>query len=158
MKLFIRSMMSIFMIVFMLSVFIPCDSFALHEVFDKMDQNHDGKVVFEEFADDMSEYAFEKIDSDNDDEITKEEWNRINDVEETEAHRDLFKKIDRNKDKKLTFSEFSDYSKDNSNIEKSFMGLDKDDDNYLFPDDISSRPVFRMITIKFGKKPPKTKK
>lgn len=153
-----KNMISTFIIAVMISVLFSSGSFAMHELFNQMDKDQDGRIALEEFSDDMEHYAFEKIDADNDSAISKEEWNNITDVKEAESHRKLFGEIDSNKDRKVTFGEFSDYSKDNSNIEKAFMGFDKDSNHYLYPDDISSRPVFRMITIEFGKKPPKVKK
>jgi Ca2+-binding EF-hand superfamily protein len=118
-------------------------------VFQSIDSNHDGKVSKEEFESDMEESAFSKIDTDNNRGIVWSEWKNIDNVTDREDHEQLFKSIDRDNNKRINFLEFSDYADEHSNIEDAFMNYDKNKDNSLSPDEITSRPVFRMITIHF---------
>ncbi len=127
----------------------PYQSMALHELFRSIDGNDDGRIERNEFSEDMKGNAFKKFDADEDRAVTEMEWREIDVVSDQEKHRELFKSIDKNKDSRITFLEFSDYADEHSNIERSFMTLDKDNDGALSPDEISVRPLFRLITIKF---------
>ncbi len=122
---------------------------AVHELFNSIDENADGKINQKEFSKDMKEYVFEEIDNNNNNAVSNEEWLSIDGVLETEKHQELFQRIDRDKDKRITFFEFSDYAEKHSNLEKAFMGLDKDGSNSLSPDEITVRPLFKMLTIRF---------
>jgi Ca2+-binding EF-hand superfamily protein len=66
-----------------------------------------------------------------------------------EKHVVKFESLDKDKDRKISFFEYSDYSDKEFNLKEAFMGLDKDDNNYLTPDEITVRPCLKMITIKF---------
>jgi len=125
------------------------ESQALHELFRSLDLDKDGKVDRNEFTEDMKRNAFKKLDADNNREISSSEWVSLDSVEELDKHSALFKRLDKDKDRRITFFEFSDYADKHSNIEKAFIGLDKDRNNSLTPDEITVRPVFRMITIYF---------
>lgn len=122
---------------------------ALHEDFKSLDTNNDGKVDRQEFSDDMKKSVFEELDADKDNEVTESEWGSASDIAEAKEHESIFSKMDSNSDSRITFFEFSDYAEDNSNIEKAFMGLDIDRNNFLSPDEVSSRPVLRLITVHF---------
>jgi Neuraminidase (sialidase) len=120
-----------------------------NSVFQSIDSNKDGKIVHDEFVKDMKNNSFAKIDADNNGEIDWSEWNIIDSAPDKEKHEQLFKSMDKNGDGKISFTEFSDYAGSHSNIEESFMGVDKNRDNILTPDEITARPLFRMITIGF---------
>lgn len=120
-----------------------------HRLFERMDVNDDERVTIEEFSDDMKQYVFDGFDEDGNRVINREEWEHIANVADREKHEELFRKIDTSRDKRITFLEFSDYADKNSNIEKAFMVNDRDKDNSLSRDEISVRPIFRMITIKY---------
>jgi len=124
-------------------------SYAVHELFKSIDKNADGKINQEEFSADTKEYVFEKVDDNNNESISKTEWMSIEGVSEKEKHEELFQRIDKDKDNRITFFEFADYADKHSNIEEAFIGLDKDSNNSLLPDEITNRPLFKMITIKF---------
>ncbi len=53
-------------------------------LFDSMDKNRDSKIEFEEFAEDMKQYAFDQLDDDDNRNISKEEWNSIDNVSDHE--------------------------------------------------------------------------
>ncbi len=125
------------------------ESQALHELFRSLDLDKDGKIDRNEFSEDMKRNAFKKLDADDNREITSSEWASLDNVEELDRHSALFKRLDKDKDRRITFFEFSDYADKHSNIEEAFIGLDRDRNNYLAPDEITVRPLFRMITIYF---------
>ncbi len=135
--------------VIILTGFSVSNGHALHELFRSIDENADGKINQEEFSEDMKEHVFDELDNNNNKAISKAEWMSIEGVSETEKHEELFQRIDKDKDKRITFFEFSDYADKHSNLEEAFIGLDKDGSNNLSPDEITVRPLFKMITIKF---------
>ena len=132
-----------------ITVFALSVSNAEHELFKAMDENGDGKITIGEFNEDMKEQAFEKLDADHDKTIEKEEWNGHEEISDEEQHVELFERIDKDEDRRINFFEFSDYADKKSNIDEAFIGLDKDGSNSLSPDEITVRPLFKMITIKF---------
>ena len=125
-------------------------SYAMHDLFKNIDENEDGTISSEEFNKDMEEYVFETIDKNNNSLISLSEWKDIRGVENEIKHVELFEKLDKNKDWKINFFEFSDYAEKNANLHEAFMGLDKDGSNSLSPDEITVRPLFKMITIRFN--------
>lgn len=120
-----------------------------NSVFENIDANNDGSIVFGEFSRFMKENAFKKLDQNNDDFITRTEWENLQNVTDPEKHAEMFKKMDENRNKRISFFEFSNYADKNSNIEDAFMVTDEDKNNSLSPDEISALPIFRMITIWF---------
>lgn len=130
-------------------MFALTDSHAVHELFKSIDENADGKISEKEFTEDMKEHVFQKMDTDDDNVIEKEEWKGVKNISDREKHVAMFERIDKNKDRRISFFEFSDYADQESNLQEAFMGLDKDNNNALSPDEITVRPGFRMITIKF---------
>ncbi|RJQ19386.1 MAG: hypothetical protein C4560_06180 [Nitrospiraceae bacterium] len=131
-----------------LSVFWVSTSMALHELFKKMDSNRDGQIDRGEFAGDMKRDAFNKLDSDKDEHVSQDEWGNGNFIEAGKGA-EVFKSVDKNADKRISFIEFSDYSEKYSNIEEAFMTSDKNRDGALAPDEITLRPLFRFITIRY---------
>jgi Ca2+-binding EF-hand superfamily protein len=124
------------------------ESNAADELFESIDKNSDDKVSLREFRKDMKENAFEKVDTDHDKVIEEKEWNSLENISDRQRHAELFERMDKDKDRRISFFEFSDYADRKSNIDEAFMGLDKDGSNNLSPDEMSVRPHFKMITIK----------
>lgn len=137
------------LLVFSFVFFAATESKALQNLFEDMDLNKDGRVDRSEFSEDMKIKAFEKLDVDKNREITEAEWISPETILDQDKHSELFKRIDKDKSRRITFFEFSDYAEEDSNIEDAFIGLDKDMNNSLTPEEITIRPVFRMITIYF---------
>jgi len=129
--------------------FFASESNALHDLFKDLDINKDGKIDRSEFSEDMKKDAFSSMDKDQNREITYEEWQGIEGVEDPDRLGELFKRMDKDRNKGITFFEFSDYADSYSNIEEAFIGLDKDRNNSLEPDEITVRPVLKWITIRF---------
>jgi len=144
-----HSLPIIWSVLILIFMFALTDSHAVHELFKSIDENTDGKISDKEFSEDMKEHVFQKMDADDDNMIEKEEWKRVENISDTEKHVEMFERIDTNKDRRISFIEFSDYADKKSNLEEAFMGLDKDGNNSLSPDEITVRPGFKMITIKF---------
>ncbi len=132
-----------------LVVFWAGEAGAVHNLFKEMDTNHDSKVDREEFAKDMEMTAFDKLDADKDGFITREEWRKMDYIEDLGKSHEVFKYADRNADKRISFPEFSEYAKKYSNIEEAFMTLDKDKDDSLSFDEVTLRPLFRLFIIRY---------
>jgi Ca2+-binding EF-hand superfamily protein len=122
---------------------------ALHELFRSLDLNKDGKIDRNEFSEDMKKEAFSKLDKDKNGVISSEEWENNDDVPELDKKNELFKRMDKNKNKGITFFEFSDYADRHSNINEAFMGLDRNGNNSIEPDEMTVRPLFKWLTIRF---------
>ena len=143
---YVLVILSVFM---MIALFSLPDGNAVHELFENMDENMDGEISRKEFKDNMERDAFEKLDTDDDQVIEEEEWTSLEHVSEWEVNIEFFERIDKDKDRRINFFEFSDYADRKSNLVEAFMGLDKDGSNSLSPDEITVRPLFKMLTIKF---------
>lgn len=129
--------------------FMASESSAMHEVFKDLDLNKDGKIDRNEFSESMKKDEFSKLDKDQNREITSEELEGVYTGAELDRHNELYKRMDKDKNKRITFFEFSDYADRYLNIEEAFIGLDKDKNNSIEPDEINVRPVLKWITIRF---------
>ncbi len=148
MKLIMKSILFMLALTVVLCWDVP-ESESLHYMFESVDANEDGRIDRQEFSKDMKKSAFDKLDSDDDKKITEAEWVSLDNITVRKKHNKLFKTIDIDKDRKITFFEFSSYADKHSNLEEAFIGLDMDKDGLLVPDEITIRPVFRWITIYF---------
>jgi len=144
-----HSLFIILSVFIVITTFGLSDSNAVHELFKSIDKNADGKINQEEFSEDMEEQAFERLDVNNNKNISMKEWESLDTIPDKKKHMELFERMDKDRDKRISFFEFSDYAERHSNVEEAFMGLDKDRNNSLSPDEMTVRPLFKMITIRF---------
>jgi len=136
------------LVLIFISIAVP-ESSAMHEEFKDLDLNRDGKIDRNEFSESMKKDTFSNLDKDQSGEITSEELEGVYTGAELERHNEEFKRMDKDKNKGITFFEFSDYADRYSNIEEAFIGLDKDRNNSLEPDELNIRPVLKWLTIRF---------
>ena len=132
-----------------LILFLAGTAGAMHPIFQKADTDKDGKVDHEELEQYMKKDAFEKLDTNHDKEISQEEWTRADDVLDIKEYKESFKIMERSKNWKVSYPEFSNHLDKYSNIDEAFMVLDKNGDNILASDEIDHVPSFRLITIQF---------
>jgi len=128
---------------------IASEGYALHELFRSLDLNRDGKVDRNEFSADMKKEAFSRGDTDKDGVMSYEEWKALYGIEEPGARDEMFRTMDKDTSRGITFLEFSDYADRHSNIDEAFMGLDKNGNNAIEPDEMTLRPLFKWITVRF---------
>jgi len=121
----------------------------MHDLFNEMDLNQDGKVSLEEFSHDMENSAFNRLDKNKDGFITPKEWSAVDLIEEKEKAQEVFQAIDKKANKRITYPDFKNYADKYSNLEEAFMILDKNKDGSLSPDEVTLRPLFRLITIHY---------
>lgn len=130
-------------------IFSSSESSALHELFRSLDLNRDGMVDRNEFSEDMKKEAFNRGDTDKDGVMSYEEWKMLYGIQEPDTYDEMFRRMDKDTSRGLTFFEFSDYADRHSNIDEAFMGLDKNGNNSIEPDELTVRPLFKWITIRF---------
>lgn len=122
---------------------------ALHDLFQTMDANRDGRIDREEFSRNMVEFVFNKIDDNNSGAIARNEWDILQDIEDREKHDQLYSSMDSDKNSLISMSEFAHYAQIHSNMYESFTTLDVDQNNLLSPEEIPVRPPFMMVTLQF---------
>ena len=133
----------------LLIALFPCISGAMHDLFKNMDADNDGKVSRQEFSRYMAKDSFDILDLNKDGILTPEEWKKMNFLAESDKKQEVFRHVDKNANKRITFPEFSNYAERYSNIEEAFMTMDKNKDGSLSPDEVTLRPLFRLITIRY---------
>ncbi len=124
---------------------------ALHSLFQSMDKNENGMIDPVEFASDMTKHVFNRLDGNDNNIISRSEWDYIENVKDKVLHNDLYKGMDIDNDSLISYDEFSAYADKHSNVKESFRSLDKNGDGVLMPDDlpVPVRPSFKMVTIQF---------
>ncbi|MBI5055993.1 MAG: EF-hand domain-containing protein [Nitrospirae bacterium] len=133
-------------VISLLTVFWIETAGALHNLFKEMDKNQDGVIERGEFYEDIKKDTFNKTDTNKDEAISPEEWNTMEGIENKQ---EVFRSVDKNADKRISFPEFSNYADKYSNIIEAFMVMDKNKDGALAPDEVSVRPLFRWIIIRY---------
>lgn len=144
--------MTKYILCFLVIIFISfavSESSAMHDSFKSLDINKDGRIDRNEFSEEMKKESFSELDKDQNREISYEEWKSLYSVEEPERHSEMFRRIDKDKNKGINFLEFSDYADRYSNISEAFIGLDKDGNNSISSDEMTVRPLFKWVSVRF---------
>ena len=115
-------------------------------VFKSADTNSDGQVSQAEFAGHIKKSTFDKLDTNKDGTITLEEWKARDHSPEAEKH---FAAMDKDRNGRLSYPEFSDTADWKSALNDSFKSLDRDRDSNLAPDELTGRPMFRLLSVNF---------
>jgi len=119
---------------------------AMSAVFQSADTNSDGRVSQAEFAGLIKKSTFDKLDTDKDGMITLEEWKAVDHSPEAEKN---FAVMDKDRNGRISYPEFSDTKDWKNALNDSFKSLDRDRDSNLAPDELSGRPMFRLLSVDF---------
>jgi len=119
---------------------------ATSAAFQSADTNSDGRVSQTEFAGHIKKSTFEKLDTNKDGMITLKEWKAADHSPEAEKH---FEAMDKDRSGRISYPEFSDAADWNSSLNDSFKSLDRDRDSNLAPDELTGRPMFRLLSVDF---------
>jgi len=115
-------------------------------VFQSADTNSDGRVSQAEFDRHAKTSTFKRLDQDKDGMIVLEEWKAVDLSPEAQKH---FEAMDKDRNGKISSSEFSDTTHWKSTLNDSFKLLDRDRDSHLAPDELTGRPMFRLLSVDF---------
>ena len=115
-------------------------------VFQSADTNSDGRVSQAEFAGHLKKSTFEKLDTNKDGVIALEEWKAVDHSPEAEKH---FEAMDKDHNGRISYLEFSGAADWKSALNDSFKSLDRDRDSNLTPDELTGRPMFRLLSVDF---------
>ena len=115
-------------------------------VFQSADTNSDGQVSQAEFAGHIKKATFEKLDVNKDGMITLQEWKAVDLSPEARKN---FEAMDKDRNGRISYPEFSDAVDWKSALNDSFKSLDRDRDSHLAPDELTGRPMFRLLSVDF---------
>ena len=115
-------------------------------VFQSADTNSDGRVSQTEFAGHIKKSTFEKLDTNKNGMVSLEEWKAVDHSPEAEKH---FAAMDKDRNGRLSYPEFSDTADWKSALNDSFKSLDRDRDSHLASDELNGRPMFRFLSVNF---------
>lgn len=114
--------------------------------FQGADTNRDGRVSRDEFASFAGTSTFARLDQDQDGAITLAEWKAADISPEAEKH---FEAMDKDRNGRVSYPEFSNALNRRSNLNDSFASLDRDHDSHLSADELTGRPMFRLLSVNF---------
>lgn len=118
----------------------------LKNAFQAADTNRDEQISLDEFKQHAKEEAFKNIDQNGDKKIDRKEWKTAVPSPRTEGD---FESIDKDRDKTVSFLEFSEKTGKNYNYDEVFKALDRNRDGSLAPDEFNARPAFNILSIRF---------
>ena len=114
--------------------------------FKSADTNSDGRMSQTEFAGHIKKVTFEKLDANKDGLITLPEWKTVDLSPEAQKH---FEAMDKDRNGRISYPEFSGVADWKSALNDSFKLLDRDRDSHLAPDELTGRPMFRFLSVDF---------
>ena len=115
-------------------------------VFQSADTNSNGRVSQAEFAGYVKKSTFAKLDANKDGMISLEEWKAVDHSPDAEKH---FEAMDKDRNGRISYPEFSNAENWQSALDDSFKSLDRDRDNNLAPDELTRHPMFRLLSVDF---------
>jgi Ca2+-binding EF-hand superfamily protein len=114
--------------------------------FHAADTNQDGKITVHEFKQYVKQEGFKNIDRDGDKKIDSHEWKAAAPSPGQDSN---FEAVDKDRDKTVSFLEFSERLDKNYNYNEVFNSLDRNRDGSLAPDEFNARPAFNILSVKF---------
>lgn len=118
----------------------------LKTAFQAADTNRDGKVTLDEFKQHAKQTAFANADRDGDKKIDRQEWKTAAPSPQADGN---FESVDKDRNKDVSFLEFSEAADRNYNYDEVFKALDRNRDGSLAPDEFNARPAFTIFSFKF---------
>jgi hypothetical protein len=115
-------------------------------VFQSAETNDDGRASQAGFTEYVKKATFERLDTNRDGMISMEEWKAVDHSPKAEKH---FKAMDRDRNGKISYLEFSNAAVWKSALNDSFSSLDRDHDGKLAPGETTGRPMFRLLSVDF---------
>lgn len=115
-------------------------------VFQSADTNSDGLVSQAEFASYAKASTFERLDQDKNGVITLQEWKAVDHSPEADKH---FEAMDKNRNGRISYPEFSNAADWKNALDNSFSSLDRDQDRNLASDELNRHPMFRLLSVDF---------
>ncbi len=115
-------------------------------VFRAADTNLDGKVTLDEFKQQAKQESFKNIDKNGDGKVDSNEWKAAAPSPQAESH---FEAMDKDRDKNVSFLDFSERADKLYNYDEMFNSLDRNRDGNLSPDEYNARPAATIFMIKF---------
>jgi Ca2+-binding EF-hand superfamily protein len=119
---------------------------AAPDVFQSADTNNNGRVCRAEFAEYVKKSTFEKLDANQDGMISLEEWKAVDLSPKAQKN---FEAMDKDQNGMISYQEFSGMADWKSALNDSFQLLDRDRDSHLAPDELTGRPMFRLLSVNF---------
>ena len=114
--------------------------------FKSADTNLDGRVSRAEFDRQIKKDTFEQLDTDKDGAVSLEEWKAVDKSPEAEKH---FAAMDKDRSGRISYPEFTNTADWKSALQGSFESLDRDRDSHLASDELTGRPMFRLLSVNF---------
>ena len=119
---------------------------AAPSTFQSADTNGDDRVSQAEFAGYVKKSTFEKLDTDKDGMVSLEEWKAMDKSPEARKN---FDAMDKDQNGRISYPEFTNTADWKSALNDSFNSLDRDRDSHLASDEMTGRPMFRLLSVNF---------
>ena len=102
--------------------------------FNKIDANDNSKISSDEFVAHVQRSAYDNIDTDGNAFLDSEEWKM---AETTNQPLRRYARLDRNRDGKLDFFEFSNSPQKKRTLKRIFGTMDKDNDGWITQEELN---------------------
>ena len=117
-------------LVFLLAL-ASCNS---NRVFDRVDANDNSRISSDEFVAHVQRSAFDEIDTDGDTFLDSNEWKV---AETANQPKKRYARLDKNRDGKLSYEEFSSAPQKSRTLKRIFGTADKNDDGWLTQEELN---------------------